>query len=113
MDLRHTSLFQFIGAAIPLLLLANFTESMKIDWTAEFYFGLTWSVVVLSMGAVMLLMYLIRIGSAARTASFFYLVPVSTVIFAYFLFGEVLQSVQILGMAITIAAVARGMRKSQ
>ena len=69
-------------------------------------FAMAWLVLVLSIGAIMLLMYLIREGAISKVASLFYLVPACTAVFAWILFGEELLPVQILGMAITSFGVA-------
>lgn len=106
MDLRASAMAQFIGALILFATLAVFTENMTIKWTGEFVFALAWLVLVLSVGAIALLMWLIRTNSASSTASLFYLVPGVTAIIAYFLFGERLQPLQFLGMFIVMGAVA-------
>lgn len=110
-DLRTTTYFQYIGATIPMVIFSLILENQTIEWTGDFIFALFWLVIVLSIGAVGLLMYLIERNSAISTASLFYLVPVSTAIIAYFLFDEKLQPVQFLGAAIVIFAVAVGSRK--
>ncbi|MCB1429432.1 MAG: EamA family transporter, partial [Nitratireductor sp.] len=96
---------------VPLALLSLATENRVVEWAPAFIFALGWLVLVLSIGAVGLLMYLIRNQSAAGTASLFYLVPAVTSIIAWFLFGETLQPVQLLGMAIVMGAVALATRR--
>ena len=98
---------QYFGAGVFLAVLSLAFETGRIEWTLQFTLAMVWLVVVLSLGAVMLLMVLIRHNSSARTASLFYLVPVSTAILAWILFGETLTPVQIAGMAVVVIAVAR------
>lgn len=98
---------QYFGACLFLSVLSFFFETGHIEWTLQFILAMVWLVVVLSLGAVMLLMVLIRRNSSASTASLFYLVPVFTAVFAWLLFGETLTPVQIAGMAVVVAAVAR------
>jgi len=109
-DIRLSTSAQYVGAVMILGLLSLTFETRQIDWTGEFVFALGWLVVVLSIGAVALLMFLIRRDSASSIASLFYLVPVSTAIIAFFLFDETLQPVQLAGMVIVIAALAFGAR---
>lgn len=111
LDLRVSTSAQYAGALLPLGLLCLLTETRRIEWTGEFVFAMGWLVLVLSIGAVSMLMFLIRRNSAAATASLFYLVPVSTAIIAYFLFDETLQPVQLAGMAVVILAVRAASRK--
>ena len=65
---------------------------------------------LLSIGAVGLLMLLIRLNTASGTASLFYLVPAVTSVIAWLLFSEQLAPVQLLGMAIVMGAVALATR---
>jgi len=106
LDLRLSTAAQYAGALLPLAALSFLVETRAIDWAPEFVFALSWLVFVLSIGAVGLLMWLIRNNSASGTASLFYLVPASTAVIAWAMFGESLQPVQLLGMAVVMAAVA-------
>ena len=80
-------------------------ESWLVDWTPTFAIALIWQVLGLSIGAVVLLMYIIRNGEAGRVSSMFYLVPPLVVIEAHFLFGETLGPVSIGGMLICLVGV--------
>lgn len=105
LDLRAATAAQYVGALIPLALLSFLTETQTIQWTPAFIFAMTWLVFVLSIGAVGLLMLLIRMNTAAGTASLFYLVPAVTSVIAFALFGETLAPIQLAGMAVTMGAV--------
>ncbi|SHN00168.1 DMT family transporter [Roseibium suaedae] len=96
--------WQYIGALLVTVPL-SLTESWTVVWSGEFIFALAWLVLVLSIGAIMLLMILIRQGAISQVASLFYLVPVATSIESYLLFGERLSLVQIGGMLLVICAV--------
>lgn len=106
LDIRLSTMMQYLGALIPLALLSLLTETRRIDWAPELMFALGWLIFVLSIGAVGLLMWLIRTNSAAGTASLFYLVPAVTSLIAWAMFGESLTPVQLAGMAVVMAAVA-------
>ncbi|MBX2839557.1 MAG: DMT family transporter [Gammaproteobacteria bacterium] len=97
---------QYVVASAVLLPLAQSFETMQIQWTGTFIFSLTWLVVVLSLGAVFLLMLMIRAGEVSRVASFIYLVPPFVVIEAYFMFGETLTALALMGIGLCIAGVA-------
>lgn len=105
-DLRTGSVIQFVSAALVVLPFAIAIESLRVVWTGEFIFALAWLVIVLSIGAISLLNLLIRRDAATRLASLFYLVPPTTAILAYFLFGETLSVAALTGMAFAIAGVA-------
>jgi len=80
-------------------------ETMQVNWTGEFVFALGWLTLVLSLGAISLLILMIRHGAASRVASFFYLVPASTALFAFMMFGETLGPISITGMAVAALGV--------
>ena len=103
-DLLAATFWQYIGALLITTPLSLF-ESWQITWSGQLIFAMAWLVFVLSVGAVLLLMVLIRQGAVSKVASLFYLVPVATAIESYFLFGETLTVLQIAGMALVIGAV--------
>jgi drug/metabolite transporter (DMT)-like permease len=105
-DLRTGSVIQFCAAGLVLLPLALAFESMQVRWTSEFVYTLAWLVLVLSIGAISLLYVLIRKGAATKVASFFYLVPPTTALMAYAVFGETLSIVAMAGMALAAIGVA-------
>jgi len=105
MDLRTGSVIQFGASAALFALLAPLTETMEVTWTGEFVFALGWLVVVLSLGAVSLLILLIRRGAASRVASLFYLVPSAVALFAYLIFGETFGIQGVVGIVVTAVGV--------
>ncbi len=106
MDLRSGSVIQFAAAGVVMAPFAIAFETMRISWTGEFIFGLAWLVLVLSVGAVSLLLYMIRLGAASRVASLFYLVPPVTAVVAWLLFDETMGILALVGMAVAAAGVA-------
>lgn len=104
-DWRSGSVVQFLPTAVATLFAAWLTESFHIDWVGEFYFALGWLVLVLSIGAISLLNWLIRHSDAVNVVSLFYLVPPSTALFAWILFGDVFSGIALLGMALAVWGV--------
>lgn len=105
-DLLPSVFMQYIGAFMVLAPLALTLESTDIDFTGEFILATLWLVLVLSIGAVVLLMLLIRSEDAGNVATLFYLVPPLTAIEAYWLFGEALSPLAIGGALLCILGVA-------
>ena len=103
-DLRAGTALQYLGALVPVGLLSLF-ETREVAWNAELAFALGWLVIVLSLGAVLLLMWLIENGSVAKVSTLFFLVPGVAALMAWALFGETLGPWQLAGMALTAAAV--------
>ena len=104
-DMVTGAAIQYGGAVIVSLLLSLTFENQQFDATAELWFALAWLVIVLSIGAIFLLMMLIQRGSMNSVAALFYLVPAVTAVMAWMLFDEQLQPIQLIGMAIVAAAV--------
>ena len=97
---------QFLGAGLLMLLMSLLAESQYVVWTLNTILSLAWLVCVLSIGAVALLMYLIKKGDSSSVASLFFLVPVVAFAMTWVLFGEEMSAVQILGGLIVVASVA-------
>jgi drug/metabolite transporter (DMT)-like permease len=97
---------QYGAATLVLLAGAMATETMRIEWTAAFVGALAWMVFVLSIGAVLLLLTLLKRGSATDVTALLYLVPPATALEAFLLFGERLNVLQLLGMGLTVVGVA-------
>ncbi|MSQ69022.1 MAG: DMT family transporter [Gammaproteobacteria bacterium] len=105
-DSRVGVLVQFISAAIVFRAGSDGFETGVVEWHPRFVFALGWLCIVMSLGAISLLWHLIKRGAAARVASLFYLVPPVVALEGYALFGETLQALQVLGIAITALGVA-------
>ncbi|CAN5157126.1 DMT family transporter [soil metagenome] len=101
---------QYAAAGLVLIALAAGTETMVIEWTAEFIAAFAWLVLALSLGAVLLLLVLLRRGSAAGVSTLFYLVPPATAVEAYLLFGEQLAVLSLIGIVVTTVGVALVLR---
>ena len=97
---------QFAFAALAALAAALLFEEIQVVWTWRFAFALGWLVVVLSLGAVALLLMLVRRGAASRVSSLFFLVPPTAALMAWPLFGEVMSPLELGGMALVMAGVA-------
>ncbi|RDV05864.1 DMT family transporter [Undibacter mobilis] len=104
-DWRSGNTIQYFGVAVAFWLIAFAFETRVIHWTGELIVALTWLVVVLSVATIGLMYWLIRRSAATRFASLFYLVPATTALMAYGLFGEKLDALSIFGMVVCAAGV--------
>lgn len=106
--------WQYVATGILMALLAlTFEDGQSITWNASFIFSLVWLIVALSIGAILILYYLLARSSAASVSSLYYLVPAVTAVEAYFLFGEKIGPVTALGTLVTIAGVALVVRQGR
>lgn len=97
--------WQYLGASIVAGPLALGFEDLRFDGSFNAWFALFWSVVVLSLGAITLLMMLIREGAVGKVSSLIFLVPGVAALMTYVLYDESLTFMQIIGMAVCAAAV--------
>jgi len=105
-DLLAGTCWQYAGGAALMIALSFTLETGEFTLTGELVFAMAWAVLVLSIGAIVLLMIMIRDGEISKVGSLFYLVPAVTALIAWLLFGEQLNWIQIGGMALTTAGVA-------
>lgn len=98
--------YQFLIAGIVLGIYSVASGKTLIDWNLESSLAMVWAVVVTSLIAILLLLWMLTHGSAARVSSLLYLVPPTTAIQAFILFGEKLNPQAIIGIAMTALGVA-------
>ncbi|MDH6234059.1 drug/metabolite transporter (DMT)-like permease [Mesorhizobium soli] len=104
-DLVTGTLYQYLGGG-ALMLLGSFAfETRTVTINGELIFAMAWLVLVLSIGAIFLLMVMIRDGEMSKVSSLFYLVPGVTAVMAWALFGEHLSSVQVAGLLVATFGV--------
>ena len=105
-DLRCGAVIQFTTCAIAYAPIVFLFEHTPVRWTPELLFAISWSVVVLSVGAISLLYWLLRHGAASNVAGLFFLVPAVTAVMAWLLFDEQLGALAIAGMVLISVGVA-------
>ena len=104
-DLRTITAMQYVGALIVTLPFALLAEPMRFDLVPETFYALAWAVIPLSIGAVGLMLVMIRNGAVSRVASLIYLVPPAVAIQTYLFFDERMVPIQIAGLFATAAGV--------
>lgn len=104
-DLVSGAFIQYCAAATVFGLLSFTVETRQVQWTPQLFFALGWLVLVLSLGAIGLLLALIRRGASAQVASLFYLVTPVTALEAWLLFDERLGLLALAGTAVAVTGV--------
>jgi drug/metabolite transporter (DMT)-like permease len=110
-DLRTGSAIQFGASFLVTLPFVLASGKWQVDFAAEFWLALAWSVVVLSLVAMALLLTMIRRGRATEVASLMYLTPPATALLAWALFGEALGLRAWAGVLVAMSGVALVLRK--
>ena len=104
-DVRSANAVQLLAASLVTLPLA-LAEPEIIQWNAESMGAMAWAVLGLTLGGSSLLYILIQRGAAASVTSLMYMVPPTTAIMAWVLFGETITAATIVGTALTALGVS-------
>ena len=97
--------YQYLASGLVLGITAVATGGTRIQWSGQFIVAFVWLIAVLSVGAILLLLWLLNTGSAASVSSLLYLIPPATALEAFFLFGEKVNAQGFLGIGITALGV--------
>ncbi|WP_114786126.1 DMT family transporter [Vibrio tetraodonis] len=104
-DKIGSALIHYFAALCLFFPYAMNFETMSVNWTLEFTLTLFWLVIVLSVVAIMLLLFMVERGASEKVASIFYLVPPVTGIQAWLIFGESFDRTAIVGFILSATAV--------
>lgn len=110
-DLRTITVLQYVGACLATAPLAFLFEAGRFEWRFETLAAMAWSVIVLSMGAIALMLMMIRRGAVSKVAALIYLVPPTAALQAYLMFGETLTLLQVAFMAVAAFGVYLATRR--
>nr|WP_232312852.1 DMT family transporter [Enterovibrio coralii] len=90
--------------------LAWFVEGFNVTWSLTFTLTMVWSVLALSVVAVLLYLYMVGQGAASKVTSVIYLVPPITAIQGWLFFDEAFSTATVIGFTICALAVYLVMR---
>jgi len=102
------SLICLIHCSCALVVFAPFAigiEGMHAEWGKELLFSIVWLALIVSLGAYCLLFYMLRLMSAVRVSSLEFLAPPMTMLLAYFVFGERLSHLDLLGLSLATVGI--------
>ena len=102
---RVSASVQNAGGAILTLAVMVAGGGYEWDYTPVLWLVLIWSVVGLSVGAVLLLVWMVRVHGATKMSALLLAVPGLAAAEAWVLFGERLGGIQILGFVLALVGV--------
>ena len=111
-DVRTANVIQLAAAFVVTLPFAMF-EAEAITWNASFVGAMAWAVLALTLGGSSLMFMLIQRGAATTVTSLLYLVPPTTALMAWVLFGETITFVTIFGIVLTAIGVSLVVRPTK
>lgn len=103
---------QFAASAVVLAVPALLWEGFEIEPTAQVSFAMAWSVLVMSIVAILMMLWLLQRQAAARVSSLFFLTPALSALEAAILFDERLGALAVVGLVIGLVGVALVTRRS-
>lgn len=106
MPLLRGTAIQYLISAVVLGVGSVSVEHFEVEWTARFWWSLLWAVVVLSIAAVLIMLWLLQRQAAVKVSSLFFLTPALSTIEGAVLFGERLGVLAVVGLAIALLGVA-------
>jgi drug/metabolite transporter (DMT)-like permease len=112
MPLLWGTVLQYAAAAVVLMALALAWEHFDFRITGRSLFAMLWAVVVLSIAAVLLMLWLLQRRAASQVTSLFFLTPALSAVEGAILFGERLGALALLGLVISLLGVAFVTRKA-
>ncbi len=104
-DVRTANTIQLMAALASTVPLA-WLETEPVSWNLPFMGAMAWSVLALTLGGSSLLYLLIQRGAATAVTSLLYLVPPTTALMAWALFGETITLATIAGTVLTAVGVS-------
>ena len=112
MPLLRGTATQYLASGVVLAIASGFSESWRFEITSNTVLSMLWAVVVLSLGAVLLMMTLLARHTAAKVSSLFFLTPALSTIEGAILFDERLGVLAVVGLVIAIIGVRLTMQST-
>ncbi|MDT8325982.1 MAG: DMT family transporter [Roseovarius sp.] len=103
---------QLASGALVALVLTGATEVPHADWTSAALATLAYLALVVSLGAPVLMMLMLREREAGRAASVFHLMPGTTAVMGWLLLGEHLSGAALAGLGVASLGVWLGLRSA-
>jgi drug/metabolite transporter (DMT)-like permease len=105
LSLSANNFLQALGASFFHFLLAICFENIFINFTSSFFIAMTWQVLVISLGAFLILMWMLKHNDAGKTSTLFFLIPPVSAIMAYVILQENFTHLDVFGLFLSSIGV--------
>ena len=105
LPLSANNFIQAFSASIFHILLALCFENYFINFSDSFFIAMSWQILVVSLGAFLILMWLLQSKKANQTSTLFFLIPPISAVMAFFILGEQFSFLDFLGLFISSIGV--------
>ena len=99
------NLYQAIGGALFHLIFMSLFEVPSVAWTTNFIVGMAWQILAVSGIAWLILLILLKRGTASQTTALFFLVPPTAALMGYVVLAEPMTGIDIGGMILASLGV--------
>jgi drug/metabolite transporter (DMT)-like permease len=110
LPLGDTLMIQCTGSAVLFTALAAGTGSAAPPASGSFWLAVAWVVVLSTFGGYGFYWLNVRRGSITRVSSLLYLTPPTTMLLALVMFGQQVEALGLLGLAVCLGAVVLVLR---
>lgn len=97
--------WQYLSSAGLFSMGAMFFENWEFSVTPQSLGALAWSVGILSLGAILIMLWLLKRQAASQVSSLFFLTPALSAIQGALLFGESLGVLSLIGLVVALLGV--------
>ena len=105
MPLLRGTAVQYAAAAVALGVGSIAYEGFEVEATTRFWLSLAWAVGILSIAAVLIMLWLLQRQAAVRVSSLFFLTPALSTVEGAILFDERLGALAVLGLLVALSGV--------
>ena len=88
LPLSANNFIQAFSASIFYILITLCFENYYINFTDSFFIAMSWQIIAVSLGAFLILMWLLGRNKANETSTLFFLIPPVSALMAYFILDE-------------------------
>lgn len=97
--------WQYLSSAAVFFVGATLVERWDFSVTVQSLGALAWSVGILSLGAILIMLWLLKRQAASQVSSLFFLTPALSTVQGAILFGESLGALSLLGLVVALLGV--------
>ena len=105
LSISGNNFLQALSASIFHFFLALCFEDFFINFSNDFILAMSWQIIIVSLGAFLILMWLLQNNKANQTSTLFFLVPPASALLAYLILNEKLILIDFLGLFLSCLGV--------
>tara|TARA_B100000900_G_scaffold291898_1_gene250801 strand:- start:95 stop:745 length:651 start_codon:yes stop_codon:yes gene_type:complete len=105
LSLSANNFIQALSASIFHLMLALCFETMFMNFSNNFILAMSWQIIAVSLGAFLILMWLLKNNKANETSTLFFLVPPISALLAFLILEETFTIFDFFGLFLSCLGV--------